>query len=105
MGFENGARKKRKCQGCGLKMNMAYDGLGMLCADCLKEFQKDVVHRHRSGSIPYHEAESILMERMRFSRFQAEEVLHPALGEGDFQNPDLALKLADHITNIAGASE
>jgi len=100
-----GARKKRKCEECGEKANMAYDGQGLLCADCLKAMQDSIVHDHRNGRIPYHEAESILMERLRLSRHGVEEILHPPLGDGDFQNPALSIKMSDHIRGMMEASE
>ena len=95
-----GARKKRKCESCGTKSNMAYDGLKLICSDCLKDLQDEVVHEHRNGRMPYHEAESILMERLRLSRFQAEEILHPPLGDGDFQNPRMNIRLSEHIKMV-----
>jgi len=43
--------------------------------------------------LTYQEAEGRLMKRLRFTRFQSEKVLFPPIGEGDFQNPNMALKL------------
>ena len=59
---------------------MAYDGHGLLCAECLKQMQESVIHEHRNGKMPYHEAESILMDRLRLSRHGVEEILFPPLG-------------------------
>ena len=95
-----GARKKRKCEECGEKANMAYDPQGLLCADCLKQMQDSVIHEHRNGRMSYHEAESILMDRLRLSRYGAEEMLFPPLGKGDFQNPRMTIKLSEHINDI-----
>ena len=105
MGFENGARKKRKCQECGTKSNMAYDGLGVLCPDCLKSLKEHSVELHRNGKMPYQEAEAILMERLRLSRFGAEEILSPPLGDGDFKNPRLTVKMSDHIKMLTEMME
>jgi hypothetical protein len=90
-----GARKKRKCEGegCGVKANMAYDPEGKLCADCLTTMKDDLLGQHRQGKLTYQEAEKRLMKRLRYTRFQAEQVLFPPIGEGDFQNPNMALKL------------
>ena len=95
-----GARKKRKCEECGVKANMAYDGLRLICSECLKDLQDRTVHQHRNGKMSYHDAEAILMERLQLSRFQAEEILHPPLGKGDFQNPRLSMRLSDHIKMV-----
>jgi hypothetical protein len=88
-----GARKKRKCEECGEKANMAYDPEGKLCADCLTTMKDDLLGQHRQGKLTYQEAEKRLMKRLRYTRFQAEQVLFPPIGEGDFQNPNMALKL------------
>ena len=88
-----GARKKRKCEGCGEKANMAYDPEGKLCADCLTSMKDELLGQHRQGKLTYQEAEERLMKRLRFTRFQAEQVLFPPIGEGDFQNPNMALNL------------
>ena len=95
-----GARKKRKCEECGDKANMAYDPQGLLCAECLKSMQDDIVSRHRNGKMAYHEAESILMERLRLSRLGVEGILNPPLGERDFQNPRMTIRLSEHINSI-----
>ena len=95
-----GARKKRKCEECGVKANMAYDGLRLICSECLKDLQDQTVHSHRNGKMSYHDAEAILMERLQLSRFKAEEILHPPLGKGDFQNPRLSMRLSDHIKMV-----
>jgi len=79
---------------------MAYDGLRLICSDCLKDLQDQTVHQHRNGKMSYHDAEAILMERLQLSRFQAEEILHPTLGTGDFQNPRLSMRLSDHIKMV-----
>ena len=95
-----GARKKRKCESCGEKRNMAYDGLKLICSDCLRDLQEQTVHLHRNGKLTYQEAEAILMERLQLSRFKAEEILHPPLGKGDFQNPRMAIRMSEHIDMI-----
>jgi hypothetical protein len=41
----------------------------------------------------YQDAEEKLMKRLRFTRFQAEQVLFPPLGEGDFADPNMTIKL------------
>ena len=92
-----GARKKRKCEECGSLANLSYDGLKLICSDCLKSLQDDIVLKHRSGKMVYGDAESILMERLRLSRYKAEELLHPPLGDRDLKSPNLDLKLSDHI--------
>jgi hypothetical protein len=88
-----GARKKRKCEECGMKANMAYDPEGKLCADCLTSMKDEVLRSHRQGKLTYQEAEEKLMRRLRFSRFQVEAILFPPLGEGDFADPNMGLKL------------
>ena len=100
-----GARKKRKCEECGEKANMAYDPEGRLCAECLKAMQDEIVTLHRSGKMVYEVAEKKLMERLRLSRHGVEEILHPPLGEGDFQNPALSMRMSAHIRSIMEASE
>ena len=100
-----GARKKKKCQECGDKANMAYDGHGLLCAECLKVMQDEIVTLHRSGKMVYEVAEKKLMERLRLSRHGVEEILHPPLGEGDFQNPAMSMRMSTHIRSIMEASE
>jgi len=88
-----GARRKRKCEECGEKRNMAYDPEGKLCADCLTSMKDELLRVHRQGKLTYQEAEERLMKRLRFTRFQAEKVLFPPMGEGDFNNPNMNIKL------------
>jgi hypothetical protein len=56
-----GARKKRKCEECGMKANMAYDPEGKLCADCLTLMKDEVLRSHRQKLRRY--IKSIILER------------------------------------------
>ena len=88
-----GARKKKKCMECNRKANLSYDPRGELCVDCLTMMKDELLRKHQSGEMTYQDAERILMKRLRFSRFQAEKVLFPPLGEGDFHDPRMDIKL------------
>ena len=71
------------------------------------------VHSNVAGFVPLMEeivldpevAEKKLMERLRLSRHGVEEILHPPLGEGDFQNPAMSMRMSTHIRSIMEASE
>ena len=88
-----GSRKKKKCMECGMKANLAYDPRGEKCVDCLTMMKDELLRLHRQGKMTYQEAEERLMKRLRFTRFQAEQVLFPPLGEGDFDDPNMSIRL------------
>lgn len=94
------ARRKRKCEECGRKANMAFDPQGRICVDCLEELKHTTVSLHKQGKMAYHEAEEILRKRLRISRFQAEEILFPPLGDGDYPSSFGGLRLSENITEL-----
>lgn len=91
------ARKKRKCEECGIKANMAYDPEGKLCAECLRDMKNEMLSRHRNGEITYQNAEEVLMKRLRMSRLSVEEILFPPLGTNDFPSEMGGIKMSRMI--------
>ena len=71
------SRQLRSCGECGKRKNLEWDGWRKLCHECLVARCDEVVRLHRENEMPYHEAETEIMERLRIDRLKAEERIHP----------------------------
>jgi len=80
------SRQLRSCGECGKRKNLEWDGWRKLCHECLVARCDEVVRLHRENEMPYHEAETEIMERLRIDRLKAEERIHPPKEE--WVNPD-----------------
>ena len=71
------SRQLRLCAACGKRKNLEWDGRRELCHKCVLKRVDYVIQQHRDNRIPYHEAESEVMERLRVRREEAERRIHP----------------------------
>ena len=90
---KKGARLKRNCIGCNKRKNLAFDPDEKLCADCLIEWRDDVVREHKAGKIAFQPAFEQITRRCRLSDYDALELIFPPLGDDDFQDERMAMKL------------
>ena len=91
------SRQLRSCGGCGKRKNLEWDGRRELCHDCLIARCDEVVRLHRANEMPYHEAESELMERLRIDRLKAEERIHPPKEEWKHPEKKIEIKIEDQV--------
>ena len=91
------SRTLRECGGCGKRKNLAWDKRGEICHPCLLKRRDYIIQQHRENNIPYHEAESELMERMGLSRLEAEEMIHPKPEEWIHKGKPMQIKLGDDV--------
>jgi hypothetical protein len=75
------SRQLRTCGGCAKRKNLEWDARRELCHDCLVKRVEYVILQHKENRMPYHVAETELMERLRINRLEAEEKLHPKPSE------------------------
>ena len=94
------SRTLRECGGCGKRKNLAWDKRGEVCHDCLLKRRDYVIKQHKENHIPYHEAESELMERMGLSRLEAEEMIHPKKEEWKHPARKVDIKIGEEVVKF-----
>ena len=70
-------KRHKMCYNCNKRKNLAWDNDGKLCHGCLMTWRDLVIEQHVLNEIPYHEAEKLLMNRMNYTRLEAENLIHP----------------------------
>ena len=91
------SRQLRSCGGCGKRKNLEWDGWRKLCHECLIARCDEVVRLHRENEMPYHEAESELMKRLRIDRLKAEERIHPPPEEWRFPDKNSSVTIEGEV--------
>ena len=88
-----GARLKRNCKMCNKRSNLSFDPKNLLCVDCLVIWRDEVVSQHKRGKITFQETYETIIDRCRMTEFEVLDLVFPPLGDEDFQNDRMALKL------------
>ena len=97
------SRLKRVCAICEKRMNLAFDPDKELCHDCIPIWRDNIASDHKNGKITFEKAFKLIDKRCRgtgMSEYDILDILFPPLGDNDFQDDEMALKLNFNMDRI-----